>query len=199
MESGEKKAWDLLSTSDPDEVCKRAAVSYDPAEKTFLLKSFGADITVSPADQGLLTRSQAGELLIGRFGYFSKLSILWYLTSAKEIPFTGNLVNPVNLRGGQLFFRGSHILPLDRLAEKYTDDPAAFVSKGLSLGGEQVNHGDAAIRLLPLPRIPVVLILWRGDEEFPPRADLLFDSSCESQIALDILWSIAMMSILIMM
>jgi hypothetical protein len=50
-----------------------------------------------------------------------------------------------------------------------------------------------------MPRIPVTLILWLKDEEFHPRADLLLDSTCELQLPLDIIWSIAMMSVLVMM
>jgi hypothetical protein len=37
------------------------------------------------------------------------------------------------------------------------------------------------------------------DEEFTARADLLFDSSSEMQAPLDILWSVAMMTVLAMM
>jgi hypothetical protein len=55
------------------------------------------------------------------------------------------------------------------------------------------------LKLLPFPRIPVFLILWLKDEEYPPRADLLFDSTCEAQAPLDIIWSIAMVSLLVML
>ncbi len=50
-----------------------------------------------------------------------------------------------------------------------------------------------------MPKIPVTLILWLQDEEFPARADLLFDSSCELHVPIDIIWSIAMMSTLVML
>jgi hypothetical protein len=62
-----------------------------------------------------------------------------------------------------------------------------------------VKAGDASIKLFPLPRIPVVLTLWLEDEEFPAGADLFFDSTCDLQLPTDIIWSIAMMSILIML
>jgi hypothetical protein len=55
------------------------------------------------------------------------------------------------------------------------------------------------VELYPLPRVPVTLILWFGDEEFPARADLLFDSSVELQAPLDIAWSAAMLSALVML
>ena len=62
-----------------------------------------------------------------------------------------------------------------------------------------MNYGDASVELLPLPRIPVTLILWLSDYEFPARADLLFDSTCEQRLPLDVIWSIAMMSVLVML
>ena len=78
-----------------------------------------------------------------------------------------------------------------------------MIPEGFSGGGETwgmpVKYGDAAVQLFPFPRIPVVIILWREDEEFQARTDLLFDSSCEFHLALDILWSTAMESLLIMM
>jgi hypothetical protein len=43
------------------------------------------------------------------------------------------------------------------------------------------------------------VILWLADEEFPPRIDILFDSTCELQLPLDIIWSIAMMSLLMLL
>nr|NIP92808.1 DUF3786 domain-containing protein [Akkermansiaceae bacterium] len=67
--------------------------------------------------------------------------------------------------------------------------------RGLDLGGWALSFGDASVELLPLPRIPVSLILWKGDDEFPSRADLLFDSSCEMHLPLDIIWSAAMLSV----
>ena len=199
MECGENKCWDILAASDPIAICRNAAARYDAATGCYLLDTFGSEITISPAAKKISGGSKTGELLLTRLGYFSRLSILWYLVSAKDISLSGKLINPMNLRGGHLFFRGTHVLPLDKLAEKYNTDAEGFLNKGISLGGEKVCYGDAAIKFFPLPRISVVLILWRGDDEFPPGADLLFDTTAETQLAIDILWSIAMMNILIML
>ncbi|MGC2061538.1 MAG: DUF3786 domain-containing protein [Thermodesulfovibrionales bacterium] len=199
MESGEDKCWDILAAADPAQITKNASVHYDASTGCYLLKSFNADVTISPVDKKISGSDKTGELLLTRLGYFSRLSILWSLVTAKDIALSGKLISPMNLRGGHLFFRGSHILPLDKLAEKYNNDTEGFLNKGISLGGKKVCHGDAAIQFFPLPRIPVVLILWRGDDEFPPGADLLFDTTAETQLAIDVLWSIAMMNILIMM
>jgi hypothetical protein len=199
MSSGEEKAWGVLKDLNPAEACRNAMAAYDQATGIYLLKSFGMDLSVDPEKRIVYTDAPEGDLLLKRLGYFSILSILFYLTTARDIPLSGKLVQPANLKGGQIFFRGTHVLPLDKLASKYASDPGGFLKRGNDLGGQQVNYGDAAVQLFPFPRIPVVLLLWREDEEFPARTDLLFDSSCEFQLALDILWSVAMKSILIMM
>jgi len=199
MSSGEEKAWQILRELSPDEVCRNALVKYDAASGAFILKSFGMDIYVEPLNSRIYSNAPEAGVLLDRLGYFSRLSILVYLTTAMDIPLSGRLVQPVNLRDGQVFFRGTHVLPLDKLALKYGSDAKSFIKRGTDLGGAQLGFGDASLQLLPFPRIPVVIILWLEDEEFPARADLLFDSTCEFHLPLDILWSTAMKSLLIML
>lgn len=91
------------------------------------------------------------------------------------------------------------MLPLENLAKKYGETKEAFMQRGKELCAEAQNYGDASIRLSPMPRIPIILILWLQDDEFPPRADLLLDSTCGYQLPLDIIWSLAMLSVLVMM
>ena len=84
-------------------------------------------------------------------------------------------------------------------AARYADDFEVFFEKGQELGGEQLEHGDASMRLHAFPRVPVTFILWRGDDEFPARADMFFDSTCEQHLPTDVIWSTAMSSVLIML
>jgi len=64
------------------------------------------------------------------------------------------------------------------------------------LGGTPAAYADAAVILFPLPKVPTTVLLWTQDDEFPARADLLFDATCSAHLPLDILWSVAMLSIL---
>jgi hypothetical protein len=195
MYSGEIKAWELLKSLDPVEVCRRAGASFDPATQQYSLHSFNRDFHLYLTEQKIT----GDDLFLKRLGYFFGLSALCYLNSAIDIPPTDRLIKPSDIKGGQLFFRGSHVLPLDKLAAKYGIGTEDFLQKGSELGAEVAPYGDVALKLLPFARIPIYLLLWKQDEEFPGRADLLFDSSCEMQAPLDILWSIAMMTVLAMM
>jgi hypothetical protein len=43
--------------------------------------------------------------------------------------------------------------------------------------GERIEGGDLAFEVWPLPRVPVRLLLWRGDEEVTAGGSVLFDRS----------------------
>jgi hypothetical protein len=50
----------------------------------------------------------------------------------------------------------------------YTDwDWVALQATGVPLFGERLARGDLAFVAWPLPRIPITLTLWRGEEELP--------------------------------
>ena len=196
---GEDKAWETLAAMRPEEVCRAAAVSYDAMSESYRIKSFGMDFSVSVKEKRITSASTGSDVLLKKLGYFFKLSVLWYLVSAKDIACTGRLVKLQNIKGGDIFTKGSHVLPLEPLAGKYGRNKEGFIDKGKNLGGELINLGDAGLRLFPLPRVPVALSLWLEDDEFPARADLLLDSTCDLQVPTDIIWSVAMMSTLVML
>ena len=196
--SGEEKAWDILAGLDPEDACKRALVSYDKGAGYYIIRSLGADFEVLPEKRQIKGLSPGADALVKKSGYFLNHSLLWYLINAKDIPLSGRLLKPEDVKGGLQFFRGTHVLPLERLSGLY-GDKAAFIEKGISLGGRLVSYGDASLELYPLPRAPVTLILWLADEEFPARASLLLDSTVEMHLPLDIVWSVGMLSALAMM
>lgn len=198
-DAGENKAWSILETLRPEDVCKNAAVAFDPGSGSYLIKSFGMEFRVSLREKRITSQAKGSDVLLQRLGDFFRLSVLWHLVNAKDVPCSGRLVKLAYVKGGEIFTKGSHILPLERLALKYGRKRDDFLAKGRELGGEVLAMADAAVQLYPLPRVPVVLTLWLADEEFPARADLLLDSTCELQIPTDIIWSVAMMSVLVML
>ncbi len=198
--SGEEQAWDLLAELDPEDVQARAVVFFDHERSTYRLTSFSQDIYISVKDRNVFSNSGSGQFIVNELSKHSRLStILRYLIHAKDIPLSGQLVRPSDLPGGEIFLKGTHVIPLDKIAERFGNTPGAFLSKGKKLGGTKMDYGDISLMLLPFPRVPVVLILWSGDEEFPSRSSLLFDSTCSLHLATDVVWSIAMITVEMML
>jgi hypothetical protein len=196
---GEHRAWDLLAELKPDEVCTNACVDYDAASASYRVRSFGMEFVVSLRDRITTGNNAAGSVLLGRQDQFFGLSLLWYLVSARNIACTERQVSLDQIRGGDIFTRGTHMLPLEGVAERFGRNRDEFMRKGKQFGGETVHQGDVAMRLFPFPRVPVILTLWLEDEEFPARVTLTVDSTCELQLPTDVIWSVAVMSLRIML
>jgi len=192
VRSGEDKAWDILSDLDSKDIETNASVLFNSHNSTYELTCFDQEVCVSVSGRNIFSNSGSGKLLVETLGEYSRLSILRYLIHAIDLPPSGRLVQPGNLPGGDIFTKGTHVLPLDKLASCFSNNPEDFLSIGKRLGGRQLDHGDMSLKLFPFPRIPVALIVWSGDEEFPPNSSLLFDSSCKSHLSTDIIWSTAM-------
>ncbi len=193
--AGEQKAWELLALLRPEDVVRTAGVTYDAASACYTIRSFGMDFSISRNGRTITSHAPESDLLLERQGDFFRLSVLWYLVHAKEMNTTGRLVKLQNIRGGDIFAKGSHVLPLDAVAAKYGKNKEVFLERGRTLGGEVLAIADASFRLYPLPKIPMILTLWLADEEFPSRADILLDSTGELQAPTDILWSLAVMTL----
>jgi len=197
--AAEQRAWELLASRRPEVVIRSAKATFDALSSCYTIRSFGTDLTISQTERRIAGRIPEGSIPLDLQGDLFRLAVLWYLANAKDIDPTGRLVNIQNIRGGDIFSKGSHILPLDKIAQRYENDMAGFLDRGHSLGGDVLTIADAALRLYPLPRLPVILTLWLADDEFPARADLLLDSTGELQAPTDIIWSLVTMSVLIML
>lgn len=194
----EEHIWLRLAAMDPDDVCRRALAVRTPDGGGYVVELFGRPVTVTPGERSLTGASAEAQWMLTKMAYFSRLSVLHYLVSARAVPPTGTLVRPTDLKVGPVYFQGSHVLPLAALAARYAEDAAGFLRQGERFGGEAQAFGDAAVRLMPFPRMPVMCVLWRRDDEFEARADLLFDAGDEQQVPADILWSIAMLCVMVM-
>lgn len=195
MTEGEQKAWETLKQQDPKDVCKNALVTYNKADSSYELCSLGMDFAIRPHSQTIEGIGPRAAEACTTLEEFFTLSALCYLASAKDVPPTGRLIRPDNMKGGRIFSHGTHVLPLGRLAAKYGPDPQGFLKQAEALGGRAMGFGDASVQLLPMPRIEVTLVLWLPDEEYPGRADLLFDSTAEVHLPVDVNWSVAMLTL----
>jgi len=197
--SGDQLAWALVAEKEPGIICQQADVQYDFTAHKFIMQSFGQEFYVDATNYTIISLTPLGERILHGLGHFFDLAALWYLGRASNIPPSGKLVSPSSLSGGEIFQRGSHVLPLDQVAALYGNDFEGFYKRGMELGGQQMKHGDACLRLHPFPRVPVTLIMWAPDEEFPARADMFFDATCEQHLPMDVIWSTAMTTVLIML
>jgi len=177
--------WDELEREDPDAICHRALVGYD-RERGFLLPFLGQTLGILPGKRDIVALEKSAPQ---RISFELRLIILTYLLRAKPISLDGKTVNEKQIPGGEAFFRGPHRLQTGAMEELFGQDRKAFLRAGKQLKGEVIRSGDAGIFLPVFPRVPMMLILWEADDEFPARITVTFDSTISRHLPLDIIWA----------
>jgi hypothetical protein len=71
-------------------------------------------------------------------------------------------------------FRKRSIEPVLR---KYGVNPQGLLAALERLPGEKADKGDVGIILEAFEAVPVMVLIWKADEEFGPEANVLFDKS----------------------
>jgi hypothetical protein len=76
------------------------------------------------------------------------------------------------------------------LVQFFGPQPELMVKLAVSAyGAEPSDFGDHSAILKAFPLVPLALILWRGDDEFPPEGNILFDKNITGILsAEDIAW-----------
>ena len=111
-----------------------------------------------------------------------KILILQYLTRSSGLPPREQWLSFLELRGGQLHWLPFQKEALEPLAQAYNSRRDEFLARGQKHGGKQFEQGDAGLIIPVLPKIPLAFALWEGDDEFPARSVILFDSVSEAYL-----------------
>ena len=178
--------WVQLESEMPEDICRRALVRYDQ-ERGFLLPFLNQIFQILPKKREIVALKSG----IQQFKSFElDLIIITYLLKAETIGLEGEMVNEKQIPGGEAFFRGPHLLSTNPMEELFGQDRESFLRAGKRLNGEERELGDAAICLPVFPRVPVTLILWVKDDEFPARITVNFDRTISRHLPLDIIWTV---------
>lgn len=115
--------------------------------------------------------------LEGELPIFAQILVLHYLSSKSMAQNEGKLISYKEIPGGSIYiqpFTNRAIRPLVKL---FGDNPQRLLEVAARVGGKAISHGDASVTIDVFPRIPVTLVLWAGDDEFPASGNILFDAS----------------------
>ena len=106
-----------------------------------------------------------------------KILILHYLTLASGVPLSHKMTAFQELPEGANYLRTFSKRSIEPLVRYFGGEPERLMEVAKRLGGQKADYGDAAVTINGFKFVPVTLVLWRGDEEFPPRCNILFDST----------------------
>lgn len=181
--------WNRLLEADPARICENAKVFFDPELSAYRVPFMGAEFRCSP---GKRTIEACAPSSYTRIDFTFCLITLHYLLEAQRREPSGKWIGEKDLPGGEIFFRGPHQLQVSGLVERFGRNTELFEKTAEHFGGQQVDMGDRAYRFQTFPRIPLLVILWKGDEEFDAAVNIRFDSTVNSHLhSLDTIWALA--------
>jgi hypothetical protein len=111
-------------------------------------------------------------------GQMQAVLILHYLIGLLRHGFhtTGEWISFKETRDGKLFWPAFQESAIKPLLQSFHRDPEGLIQAMQErLGGRRVEGGDVAVELATFPGVFVRVLFWKGDEELPPEASLLFD------------------------
>ena len=140
------------------------------------------DGTVSLLGEDYQVRAKERAVLLcgAPAGQMQAVLILHYLIGLLQHGYLprGEWISFKDTRDGKLFWPAFQESAIKPLVQSFHRDPEGLIRVMQErLGGRKVEGGDVAVELATFPGVFVRLIFWKGDEELPPEASLLFDRS----------------------
>ena len=167
-------ARELTSILDIRGQCRRCGTQYKESSstKTITLKYLTRLYRISLPDIKIDLADSLGPAPLK-----TSVIILHYLTRAKGTPLTGRMISFRELPYGTDYYRTFTKRTIDPLLKHFGKDNLRLVKSAKKLGGIIARYGDSAVTVNAFPYVPITIAMWRGDEEFAPRASLLFDAT----------------------
>ena len=180
-DSKERLPWEhylsQYQESDPKEIAARLGISYDEEQKYFTLKFLGTVYQISwPDFQVSHEADDMGFYPLETMTYARTLTIRFLLNGA-EASGTGKFKTYREMPWGEVYLRQFDGRCIKRLAFSYGNRIKDFQAIMEHMHFVPVKHGDIAYQLEIFPDYLVQMILWEGDDEFPPSSQILFSDN----------------------
>jgi len=103
--------------------------------------------------------------------------ILSGYADAKASPETNQPISFAQLPGGRAYYNAFKRRAVQQIERVFGSNPKTLYKAAELLDATRLSYGDYSVKTYALPLVPVYIILWSTNSEFPPSANILFDSS----------------------
>ena len=157
--------------ADPAEIAARLShVRWDGQE--FFLTLLGREFAVS--HPGAVVRPVDG----GKVPPLpTQTFLLRILLESRDVAWRGEWKTFREMPWGEMYIKPYTGRVLTRAAYTFSFKLDAFRAACEKMGAEAVNHGDAGYRFTLVGGYQMQILIWQGDEEFPPNAQVLYSDN----------------------
>ena len=154
----------------PAEAAARTGAAWDGKE--FTLKLLGRSFAIAHPDYAIraLDGGSLPPLPVQTF-------LLRYLLESKQVPWKGEWKTFREMPWGEMYITPYTGRVLTRAAFTFGFRTAAMKAACEKMGAEAVKHGDAGYRFDLIGDYQMQILIWEGDDEFPPSAQVLYSDN----------------------
>ena len=156
---------DLFAQADPAEITSRLDIPFE--KDTFRITLLGKECTVSYPSAEVTPA-----LPIPTQTY-----LIRYLLEGKRVPWGGQWKTFREMPWGELYIKPYTGRVLTRAAFTFGTRLAAFKAACEKLGAKSVPNGDAGYEFSFIGGYKVRVLVWEGDDEFPPNAQVIYSDN----------------------
>ena len=103
--------------------------------------------------------------------------LLRYLLESRDVVGTGAWKTFREMPWGEMYIKPYTGRVLTRAAYTFSFKLDAFRAAAEKMGAEKVKHGDAGYRFDLIGGYQMQILIWQGDDEFPPNAQILYSDN----------------------
>ena len=161
---------ELFRGLEPQEAAARTGAKWDGKE--FYVNLLGREYAISHPDYGLrpLDGGALPPLPVQTF-------LLRYLLESKASSWAGEWKTFREMPWGEMYIKPYTGRVLTRAAFTFGTRLAAFKSAAEKMGAVAVAHGDAGYEFDLIGNFKMRILVWEGDDEFPPNAQVLYSDN----------------------
>ena len=113
-----------------------------------------------------------------------KILVLHYLNGACSEDLTGDWISYKDIPSARFYLDAFNRRVKIPLVSTFGEHPDRLPPIAMELYGATTSSlGDVSVQIQALPKVPITLVIWKGDEEFPCDGTILFDSSIKDTLS----------------
>jgi len=180
-----------LSDKNPDRIASLsgAVVQRDKEGKSSLSLNFlGRNTIISWPELGFSYENAEADVAIQQ-----QILLLHYLHgawSSNGAAISGEWISFQEVPDGKFYLDAFHRRAKNPMVQTFGHRPELMLKLAKeAFGATRSDQGDFSVVVKAFPLVPVALLIWKGDEEFPPEGNILFDRNiAEILSAEDMAW-----------
>ena len=164
----------LFEKLDPVEAAARCGVRYDAERQTFTVRLLYVDYEIAWPTFAIRSAVPDGFALTN---LPAQMLIIRYLLEGRKSVGGGSFLPYREMPWGEVYLKPFTGRCLNRAAFTFGTRLDAFEKALETLPAIRLDKGDVSCQVEIMPGYDVRLIVWEGDDEFPPNSQILFSDN----------------------